>query len=238
MLAMLPACSEDDSPAQPAQPVVHDGQSAVLGQGNVTAYERVSADGELLAVGVRFDEAALNGLPDTDTHIALTLPKQVANSPFDHIGFDWAPHGHSPEPIYGKAHFDIHYYVVDQQTLAAVIPGPDLVMPESRYLPPDHISTVEAVPYMGTHYIDTTSAELHGVPFNNTHIYGFYQGELYFFEPMITKEYFESKPNVVVDIKQPAEFKNKGKVYPQQYRISHDPERKEYSVELINMRLH
>ncbi|MBR9974787.1 MAG: DUF5602 domain-containing protein, partial [Bacteroidetes bacterium] len=94
-------CSDDDSPAQPAQPVTHDGQTLSLGQGQVTTYERIAADGSLLAVGVRFDETALTGLPTDDTPMTLTLPKKAATSPFDHVGFDWVAHGHFPQPIYG-----------------------------------------------------------------------------------------------------------------------------------------
>lgn len=235
---MFTACSDDDGPAQPAQPVTHDGQSKALGEGQVTAYERVDADGNLLAVGVRFTEGTLAGLPDDDTQVALELPKMVANSPFDHVGFDWTRHGHFPEPIYGTPHFDIHFYVVDQQTLATVEPGPDAVWPDPQYLPQDYVSTMDAVPYMGTHYLDTLAAELHGAPFDKTHIYGFYRGDLFFFEPMITKAYFETKPNVTVDIKQPAAFSPSGKVYPRQYTISYDADRKEYAVELTSMQLH
>jgi hypothetical protein len=58
VMLTVSACSDDD-PAQPAQPVTHDGQSAALGEGQVTSYERVAPDGSLLAVGVRFGEAAL-----------------------------------------------------------------------------------------------------------------------------------------------------------------------------------
>jgi hypothetical protein len=235
-LILINACDEDD-PAQPAQPVTHDGQSAALGQGQVTAYERVAADGTLLAVGVRFSEATLSGLPTTDTPLSLTFPRKVANSPFVSVGFDWNPFGHFPAPIYGSAHFDVHFYVVDEQTRAAVVPGPDLVPPAAQYMPQDYMSAVDAVPYMGTHYIDSTAAEFHGAAFDKTFIYGFYRGDLFFLEPMVTKAFFETKPNVTVDIKQPAAFKVTGKVYPKRYTVNYDSVRKEYTVELTTMQL-
>lgn len=90
---------------------------------------------------------------------------------------------------------------------------------------------------MGTHYIDTTAAEFHGQAFDKTFNYGFYRGDLFFLEPMITKAFFETKPNVTVDIKQPAAFKVSGKVYPKQYTVNYDSVRKEYSVELTTMQL-
>lgn len=237
VLAFTGCSDDDDSPAQPAQPVTHDGQTLALGQGQVTAYERVAADGSLLAVGVRFDESALTGLPTDDTPMTLTLPKKAATSPFDHVGFDWVAHGHFPQPIYGVPHFDVHFYTVDNQVLAAIEPGPDAVLPEPQYMPKDYMSTFDAVPFMGTHYLDSTAAELHGTPFDKTFIYGFYRGDLVFMEPMITKAYFESKPNVTVDIKQPAAFKRTGKAFPTKYTISYDGTAKRYTVELTAMQM-
>ncbi|MCZ7556021.1 MAG: DUF5602 domain-containing protein [Bacteroidia bacterium] len=237
MLVIVTACSDDD-PAQPAQPVTHDGQSAALGEGQVTSYERVAPDGSLLAVGVRFNETVLSTLPVDMKMLMLNLPKKSGTSPFDHVGFDWNPQGHEPMPLYGKPHFDVHFYVVDHNALTAVQPGPDMIMPEPQFMPPHYISGVEAVPNMGTHYVDTTSAEFTGTPFTKTFIYGFYRGELFFFEPMITKEYLETRPNVTADIRQPAAFKKTGKQYPRKYTVSYDAARKEYSVELTDMKLH
>ena len=67
LLVVATACDDDDSPAQPAQPMTYDGETMALGDGSVTAYERMDADGSLLAVGIRFDEAALQNLPASPT---------------------------------------------------------------------------------------------------------------------------------------------------------------------------
>lgn len=236
-LALFSACSDDD-PAQPAQPVTHDGETKALGSGQVTAFERLAADGSLLAVGVRFDESVLTSLPAEDTPLTLMFPKKAGTSPFDHVGFDWVSHGHFPAPIYGVPHFDVHFYVVDAQTLGTIEPGPDLVLPDPQHMPKDYTSGVDAVPFMGTHYIDTTSAEFRGSPFDKTFIYGFYKGDLFFMEPMITKAYFETKTNVTVDIKQPTTFERKGKAYPTKYSISYDATSKKYTVEMNTMKMH
>lgn len=237
LLVIATACSDDD-PAQPAQPVTHDGQTISMGQGQVTCYERVAADGTLLAVGIRFNESVLTGLPVDPQMTTLMFPKKAAKSPFDHVGFDWVSHGHFPEAVYGVPHFDMHFYVVDDQKLSQVIPGPDLILPESQFMPPHYISGVDAVPHMGTHYIDTTSAEFTGSPFTKTFIYGFYKGDLFFLEPMITKAYLESKANVTVDIRKPSAFEVTGKYYPGKYTVNYNSTRKEYSVELTDMKLH
>ncbi len=236
-LIVVTACDKDDDPVQPAQPVTYDGQSMALGQGQVTAYERAAADGSLLAVGIRFDESTLSGLPTDPTEISLMLPKKVGTSPFDHVGFDWNPQGHEPDPIYTVPHFDVHYYCVDAQTIAAVVPGADSVLPASQYMPVGYFSTFSAVPNMGTHYLDSQAPELHGTPFDKTFIYGFYRGELFFMEPMITKAFFESKPNVSIDIKQPAAFQKAGKAFPMKYTVSFNATTKQYSVELTDMKI-
>lgn len=237
-LVVVTACDKDDDPVQPAQPVTYTGQSTALGQGQITVYERAAVDGSLLAIGIRFDESALNGLPTDPTELSLMLPKKVSTSPFDHIGFDWNPQGHEPDPIYTVPHFDVHFYCVDAQTKAAVVPGPDSLLPASQYMPVDYFSTYAAAPNMGTHFIDGMAPELHGVPFDKTFIYGFYRGDLFFMEPMITKAYFESKPNATIDIKQPTAFQKTGKAFPMQYTVKYDAGTKQYTVELTSMKMH
>ena len=233
---LVTACSDDDDPVQPVSPTVHQGASAAIGQGQVRVWEKEAPDGSLLSVGVTFTEDALVDLPGEMTMLDLPLPQSVATSPFTKIGFDWNPHGHEPV-LYELPHFDIHFYVVSDQELAAVQPGPDTTPVDPQYVPADYMSTVDAVPFMGTHWVDTTSAEFHGSAFDETFIYGYYDGELYFLEPMITKAYFEAEPDEVVDIKQPAAYQMSGKAFPMQYRIAYDAEAGEYTVELISMKL-
>ncbi len=234
-LSFVTACDNDDDPVQPAQAVTYDGQSVALGQGQVTVYERAAADGSLEAVGIRFDESVLSSLPTDPTALSLKLPKKVSTSPFEFLMFDWNPQGHEPEGIYTVPHFDVHYYIVDEQTVAAIIPGPDSVLPAAQYMPTGYFSTFSAVPNMGTHYLDSQAPELHGSAFDKTFIYGFYRGNLLFMEPMITKAFFESKPDVNIDIVQPAAFQQTGKAFPMKYRISYDASAKQYSVELTDM---
>ncbi|MCB2204559.1 DUF5602 domain-containing protein [bacterium] len=234
ILVAFTACSDDD-PASPAQPMTYDGQTVAVGDGSATAYERADADGNLLAVGIRFDEAALSNLPADMSMFTLDLPGDVSTSPFKFIALDWNPQGHEPAPIYTLPHFDVHFYCVDKQTVAAVVAGPDSTMPAPQYMPQDYFSTFDAVPNMGTHFIDSQSPELHGSTFDKTFIYGFYKGNLYFMEPMITKAYFESKPDVSLDIKQPTAFQQTGMAFPMKYDIRYDATAKQYIVELTDM---
>jgi hypothetical protein len=188
-------------------------------------------------VGVTFSEDVLTGLPEDEIVLNLDLPQEVGTSPFTIMGLHWNPVDAAPEPIYGLPHFDVHFYVVSEQVLAAVTPGPDATPVPAEYVPQDYISGVIAVPNMGTHWADATAAEYTGHTFDKTFIYGFYDGSLYFLEPMMTKAYLESKENVTLDIKQPVSFQRSGKAFPTQYLITYDASAAEYTVELLGMRL-
>lgn len=233
---LVTACGEDD-PGQSAEPTTYLGPSAAFGQGHVRVWEKANVDGSLLSVGVTFSEDVLTGLPEDEISVHLDFPQEVETSPFTIMGLHWNPAGHAPEPIYGLAHFDVHFYVVSEQELAAVTPGPDVTPVPAEYVPQDYFSGVVAVPNMGTHWADSTSGEYMGNTFDKTFLYGFYDGSLYFLEPMMTKVYLELKESVTLDIKQPASFQLGGKAFPTQYRIAYDAAAGEYTVELSSMQL-
>lgn len=60
---------------------------------------------------------------------------------------------------------------------------------------------------MGGHALDLTGPEFNGGVFTNTFIYGFYQGEEIFLEPMLTKSYLESlSGSSTFTIRQPGQY--------------------------------
>lgn len=97
--------------------------------------------------------------------------------------------------------FDFHFYAVDREVIEAITPGRcgELVdcghferatqpVPD-RYHPRGHINVGAVVPRMGNHLLDSQSPELKdSLPFTRTFIYGACEGELTFWEPMITLE--------------------------------------------------
>jgi hypothetical protein len=82
---------------------------------------------------------------------------------------------------------------------------------------------------MGTHWIDSLSSEWQGETFTETFIYGFYHGDMYFVEPMITVNYFQTNPNVTMKIKQPQSFQKDG-YYPTNYSIEYDGTEQVYNI--------
>jgi hypothetical protein len=152
-----------------------------------------------------------------------------AGLPFKWITVNWNAAGH-PAP-YNRPHFDFHFYTVDQAVIDAITPGRcgELVdcghfaratraLP-SQYLPGGHINVGAVVPRMGNHLLDSQSPELRdSLPFTRTFIYGAYEGELIFWEPMITLDMLRKTTDSCWSISQPEEFRQAA-YYPTQYCV-------------------
>jgi hypothetical protein len=213
-----------------------------LGDGTLRAYVDLDEQNQPQAVGVVFTEAALSGLPPEDTEYVLALPEQANSNGFTHIGFNWRPHGHNPNPIYGSPHFDIHFYTItpdEREGITAMgsdvekaytTPAPELV-PSGYVLAPD-----SAEPRMGSHWVNLSAAEFQGEPHGFTHtlIYGFYNGEMAFVEPMIALDFLESHSTVEGTFPKPDRYSREGS-YPAAYRISYNEAAKEYRVALTEL---
>jgi hypothetical protein len=100
----------------------------------------------------------------------------------------------------------------------------------SEYLAPNYMETPGGVPRMGAHIIDLESPEIAGTgTFTHTFIYGKFDGEINFLEPMVTKAFLETKPALSMPIRQPQMWQKEG-YYPQRYTISFDEASKQYSI--------
>ena len=87
------------------------------------------------------------------------------------------------------------------------------------YLPSGYIDVGAVVPRMGNHLLDSQSPELKdSLPFTSTFIYGAYEGELIFWEPMITTDVLKNTPDACFAISQPQGFQQAG-YYPTQYCV-------------------
>ena len=165
-----------------------------------------------------------------DLERILDLPAAAsAGLPFKWITVNWNAAGH-PAP-YNRAHFDFHFYAADRELIEGITPGRcgELVdcghftratrpVP-ARYLPGGHISVGAVVPRMGNHLLDSQSPELKdSLPFTRTFIYGAYEGQLIFWEPMITLDLLRKTREACWDISQPQGFRQAG-YYPTQYCV-------------------
>lgn len=216
------------------------GEPANVGNGSIRTFVTLDEDGNPQTIGFKFTESMLTGLPDEESMsnmYDLEFPSKAMAAGYDHAELDWNPHGHDPVQIYGYPHFDFHFYFVGTDELANIVPGPDTVAVDPNYIPKDYFSGVMAVPNMGVHWVDSLSSEFQGQKFTSTFIYGFYHGKMLFVEPMITKEFLESHPDVTLPVKQPKAFASSA-YYPTKYSIHFDAGKKEYTVSLDGLEKH
>ncbi|MPM97922.1 hypothetical protein SDC9_145102 [bioreactor metagenome] len=89
---------------------------------------------------------------------------------------------------------------------------------------------------MGAHWIDPSSPEFNGQPFEKSLIDGFYNGEMVFVEPMVTVDYLKTKPELTKQLKLPECYPTSA-YYPTDYSIRYNETSKEYTVTLEGMTL-
>lgn len=230
----------DDNPTAP-QPQTITGETLAMGNGTARSWVTLD-DGKPVAVGVTFTASALTGLPAQTTEFALSLPWQAAATSFDHIGLDWNPGGHPPPGIYNVEHFDMHFYTItERQRDVITATGPDtlkvLSLPSAAFRPQDYQPDTVGVPRMGLHWADPNSPEFNNQPFTRTFIYGSYDGEFIFWEPMITLAHLRTNPNESLPIKQPAQYPQANRFYPLRYSIRYNASTSEYTVALEELTL-
>lgn len=224
------------------------GETKPLGKGQVRSWINLDKDGKPTAIGLTFSEEALKTVPQEPppgaegTEVSLALPAQAAATAFKHIGLNWNPRGHEPEKIYDVAHFDFHFYMITEEERAGfTAKGDDLLRmkrePAAEFIPEGYIHAPNSeFARMGSHWVNPLSRELQGQRFTTTFIYGSYDGRLIFAEPMITRDFLETKTNVTELIKLPAKYARNA-YYPTKYSVRYDPVTKEYTVALEGMTL-
>src|SRR5690606_24824712 len=47
----------------------------------------------------------------SENNFVVKFHPKASILPFNHVGLNWNPIGHEPEHIYGKPHFDFHFYL-------------------------------------------------------------------------------------------------------------------------------
>ncbi|HWJ21758.1 MAG TPA: DUF5602 domain-containing protein [Gemmatimonadaceae bacterium] len=194
----------------------------------------------------------------------LELPAQNP-TPYKFVQFDWNPMGHEPAGVYDLPHFDFHFYTVSKDVRASILPtDPRFAQkaasfPAPEFRAPFYIDAATpagappaavTVPQMGLHWLDVRSPELQGMaghpeafrPFTKTFIYGSWDGQFIFDEPMITRAYIVAKRDAtdpavrdeLVPVSTAPRYAPAG-FYPSAYRIAYDAQAKEYRVALTQL---
>ena len=148
----------------------------------------------------------------------------VGKTPFDHVFLSFSHAGHEPPGIYDVAHFDMHFVMQPLAERAAIPPYSPATaakfdnLPPAGSIPPPYFKLPAGVPLMGAHWANPTSPELNGAKFTETFIMGSYDGKVTFYEPMITLELLNSKPNITKAAPIPTKFAKAG-YFPMKYSI-------------------
>jgi hypothetical protein len=217
------------------------GEEVTVHGGKAWTWTQLNKKGQPQQVGFTLTDEVLNTVPMPTAaaahgHMAHSMdnywivkfnPEAGAVVPFKFMLLNWNQNGHEPVGIYDKPHFDFHFYSSTPEQVDAI--GPYEVdsvkfnnVPGDGYLPENYVNTGHSFPKMGAHWVDVKSPELHGTPFTETFIYGSFDGEVTFYEPMITLEFLKTQKNYERKIPTPTKFKETG-WYPTSMKIvKHD----------------
>lgn len=190
-------------------------------------------------------EAGVDCLGDYET--VMKWPTEIGrtNLPFTWIGLNWNAKGHGPAHVYDLPHFDAHFFMVDKALIASIRPGPcgewvdcedfeRASLPlDPRFVPAGHADVGAVVAQMGNHLVNTRSPELSTPPetFTHTLIYGAYDRQIIFIEPMVTREFLAGRPDTCAPISQPEAWQRSAS-YPTQYCIRHLPQESAVTISL------
>ena len=202
---------------------------------------------------------------DMSNSLVLDLPAKNP-TPYKFVQFDWNPNGHEPDNVYTLPHFDFHFYRVPVDVRNSIVPSDPLYAqkaasyPGVQYRAPFYLDAATAaggipaaaatVPMMGLHWLDVRSPELQMLtgnpggwqPFTKTFIYGSWDGQFIFDEPMITRAHILSKKTAtdpavideIIPVSTAQQYSPAG-YYPGAYRITWDAQAKEYRIALTQL---
>lgn len=188
---------------------ITEGPRLPLGEGSAMAWVAVAAQGASVAVGVDLTEDSLRGLPEQHQEVTLALPAEARQAGYDHVGLDWVPHGHAPAGVYDVPHFDVHFYritVAERDRIVREDPEFEAKMarPPAEGQMPSGLRRGASVSRMGQHWgIAEASPPPAGHPFERGMVLGSYDGRLNFLEPMITRAFLLTRPDVTIPIRAP-----------------------------------
>ncbi|TBW27084.1 DUF5602 domain-containing protein [Gramella sp. KN1008] len=208
------------------------GPTQPMGNGIVRSVLSINHDGEPVALGVVFSEKALENLPDEELNLTLQFHPKAESLIVDHVDFGYNPHGHEG-PGFAVEHFDIHFYWISEEeklSIPLAIGMDDL--PDASIWPEGYGPDVVTVPEMGRHWLHESSFSS---TFDQTFIYGSYDSEFTFYEPMITMEYlkaknFEDSYEII-----PLGAYEEPAYYANSYEIKYDSVKKQYRVMLTDL---
>ena len=120
---------------------------------------------------------------------AIALPDEAGDTVFEHVMLDWNPNGHDPQVLFGKPHFDMHFYLADTAEVHGIDPAdPEFAvkaarLPDPRYVPLNYVPPpgppeASVVPAMGLHWSNAADGLVPGeFDFTEVLLNGSWDGE-------------------------------------------------------------
>ncbi len=227
IMAALASCKKEETNKKNN---LFKGTEVSFRNGKVWTSVKLNDDGSPAQMILTINDDVLNSVATSDDtaaqhshsdNINVPLPAEVPE-PFKFIMLDWNPHGHPPAHIYDKPHFDVHFYMASEVEVMGYTDSVKMAAnPLPVYLPANYIGA-NPIPMMGKHWMDAASPELHGQLFTQTFLYGSYNSQVVFYEPMITLEFLKATSDFKRPVPQPAKFQKTG-YYPADLHINrHD----------------
>ncbi len=214
---------------------VFKGPVVQIGDGHARSWIRIDHQGMPQEIGVELTDAALNSLPDHNTPLLLPLHMKAREvTPFDHIGFNYMAHGHFPPGVFDVPHFDVHFYMQTVEERLAIPPVSPATLPLFMLAPPAGYMPLSYTPagpeaQMGLHWAPPPPTFM---PFTRVMIYGSYNGELTFIEPMVTISHLQGAGSTNPYL-QPAKVAEAGN-YPTVFNVYKDDRTGHHYVTLSN----
>jgi hypothetical protein len=231
-----------------AKAATYEGTAVHVGKGIARVVVHTDKLGEPSSVAVVMTQEALKGLPtklnkkspEGSWEYPLPMPTHGPKTGYTEVVIDWNPHGHPPPHVYTVPHFDFHFYGISSAEVEKISftgpTDPATKVSDTALIPPHYkVIPATAINQMGVHAIDTTAPELHGKPFTATFIYGYNKGQLIFLEPMVTRAYLLTKPNLSSPVQTPAQYSRTG-YYPTNYSVRYDKQSNAYVVALGSLK--
>lgn len=234
MISGLASCKKDkNEPTPPTPPVVQE-PGLTMGNGKAQSFFKLDNNGNPLEIGIEMTAGALTGLSQGASWVLPLEQKALELTPFNHIYINWNHHGHPPIDLFGAPHFDFHFFTIsvgEQMAIpsysAATSEKFDL-LPPAGFIPASYNAESGGVATMGKHWLDDNAP----MPFSHTMIYGSYNGEVNFVEPMITLTVLQGGATINTPYAQPQNFAKAGKWYPTKYNIYKNVQTNKHYVSL------
>lgn len=205
------------------------GESAIVDGSRIVTWAVVSADNEVLAVGVTFSQKLAEDMPDhgdgpAGAFASLEFPTIVQETTFfDHLEIQPNPQGHVSPPgsngtVYSVPHFDFHFYSIpEEEVLSIQAQNPPL--PPAYEIPEGYLPAGPSLAQMGRH--SSPRSILSEERLSAVMVLGYLPdgSRMHFLEPMVSQETLLSEQDFTLDVPMLTTF-DREMLYPTQFEAT------------------